>query len=397
MSIITVGAVIGIVLVIIILLAVAATRYKKVGPNEAMIITGRGGQKVVIGGGAFIMPVVQKVSLLSLLAHTVQVKRENIFTKNRIPIIVEAVVVYKVKGDDESVKNAAQSFQGKSSDEISTMIEQVAEGAFRDICGKMNPEDINEDREKFQKEVIKIAQEHFDKIGIDLISFVVTHITDEKKYFENLGVPASAEVDKEARIKKAEAEKSALVVEAAQNLEGKKAQAENEAKVAEAQKEMNVKKAEYNAEVAKQNAVAEQAGPKQKAKSTQEVVEAEITLKGKEAERKEKELLATIVKPADADKQAQIVRAEGEKQKKILTYRSKVPVGLQHNIFVEIHLGRIQQIPFFFSEVHMHIVKSHCILKYTRNVYNTKHDTNITPYYLTQKLYSNHHVFLEGN
>ena len=88
-----------------------------------------------------------------------------------------------------------------------------------------------------------------------------------------------------------------------------------------------------------------------------------------------------------------------EKQKKIhsLTYRSKVPVGLQHNIFVEIHLGRIQQIPFFFSEVHMHIIISHCILKYPRNMCNTKHDTNITTYYLTQKLYSNHHVFLERN
>ena len=88
-----------------------------------------------------------------------------------------------------------------------------------------------------------------------------------------------------------------------------------------------------------------------------------------------------------------------EKQKKIhsITYRSKVPVGVQHNIFVEIHLGRFQQIPLFFSEVHMHILKSHCILKYPRNVYNTKHDTNITPYYLTQKLQSNNHALLEGN
>ena len=88
-----------------------------------------------------------------------------------------------------------------------------------------------------------------------------------------------------------------------------------------------------------------------------------------------------------------------EKQKKIHshTYNREVPVGLQHHIFVETLLGRIQQIPLFPSEVHMHIVKSHCILKYPRNVYDTKHDTNITTYYLTQKLYSNHHVFLEGN
>jgi flotillin len=318
MSLVTIGAIVGIVLVIIVVLAVAASRYKKVGPNEAIIATGRGGQKVVIGGGMFVMPVVQKVSTLSLQAHTVPVERASIFTKNRIPIDVKAIVVYKIKGDIDSVKAAAQAFHGKSPEDISSMIEQVAEGAFRDICGKMNPEDINEDREKFQKEVIKIAQEHFDKIGIDLISFVVTHITDEKKYFENLGVPASAEVDKDARIKKAEAEKAAVVVEAEQGLAGKKAQAENEAKIAEAQKDMNVKKAEYNAEVAKQNAIAAQAGPKQTAASTQEVVEKEITLKEKEAERKVKELLTTVVRPAEASKQAMVISAEGDKQKKIL-------------------------------------------------------------------------------
>lgn len=318
MDLVTILCIVGIVVVLLLLGAVAATRYKKCAPEEAMILTGKGGQKIVVGGGVFVMPVIQKMFTLGLGANTIQVDRKGIYTKNRVPITVNAVMTYKIKGEVDQIKLAAQAFHGKRPEEISGMIERIAEGAFRDICGKMTPEEINENRDKFQNEVTTSAQGHFDKIGIDLISFNVTHISDEIGYFTNLGAPASAEVDKEARVKKAEANKAAVIVEAEQKLAGQKRQAETDAEIAEAQKERDVKKAKYNAEVAIENAVATQAGPKQEAVSTQEVVEKQITLKDKEAERKEKELLSTVVKPAEADKKKAIITAEGDKQKAIL-------------------------------------------------------------------------------
>lgn len=318
MSLITIGAIAGILAVIILLIAVAASRYKKCAPEEAMILTGRGGQRIVIGGGVFVMPVVQQLWKLSLAAHTIQVDRKGIYTKNRIPITVNAVLSYKVKGEDEAIKLAAQAFHGKSPQEIAEMIERISEGAFRDICGTMTPEEINENRDKFQQEVTKSAQDHLNKVGIDLISFNVAHISDDIGYFTNLGAPASAEVDKEARVKKAEANRSAVVVEAEQKLAGEKRQAETQAEIAEANKDRDVKKAKYNGEVAVENAKADQAGPKAKAEAEKEVVEKQKDVAEARAELTEQELLTTKVRPAEAAKEATIAEAEGEKQAAIL-------------------------------------------------------------------------------
>ena len=318
MDFIMVGSIVGIVLIIAILMAVAASRYKKAGPHEALIATGKGGQKIVIGGGMFVLPVLYKLFRLDLQARTVPVQRDNIYTKNRVPISVSATMTYKVKGTEEAVKLAAQALQETNEKEISEMVQNIAEGAFRDICGKMTPEDINEDREKFQNQVTENVEAHFKKIGIDLVAFIVSHISDKEHYFESLGAPAIAIVQQEARQKKAEADQKATVTEVEQKKTAETRRAETEAQIFEAQKERDVKKATYDGEVALERAKAEQAGPKQTAVSTQEVVEKEITLKEKEAERKEKELLSTIVKPAEADKKAAVIKAEGDKQKKIL-------------------------------------------------------------------------------
>lgn len=318
MDFIMVGSIVGIVAIIVILMVVAASRYKKAGPHEALIATGKGGQKIVIGGGMFVMPVLYKLYHLDLQARTVPVQRDGIYTKNRVPISVSATMTYKVKGTEEAVKLAAQAMQETNEKDISEMVQNIAEGAFRDICGKMTPEDINEDREKFQNQVTENVEAHFKKMGIDLIAFIVSHISDKEKYFESLGAPAIAKVTQEARQRRAEADKTATITEVEQKKDAETRRAETEANIFEAQKQRDVKKATYDGEVAIERAKAEQAGPKQTAVSTQEVVEKEITLKDKEAERKEKELLSTVVKPAEADKKAAIVKAEGDKQKKIL-------------------------------------------------------------------------------
>jgi len=146
MNIVTVGSIIGIAVIVVALIAVAASRYKKAGPHEALIATGKGGMKIVIGGGMFVIPVLQKLFRLDLQARTVPVQRDGIYTKNRVPIAVSATMTYKVKGNEESVRLAAQALQETNEKDISEMVQNIAEGAFRDICGKMTPEEINEDR-----------------------------------------------------------------------------------------------------------------------------------------------------------------------------------------------------------------------------------------------------------
>lgn len=320
----------GLLGLVLLLGVIWASRYVKVGPNKAVIVSGKGGQSVITGGARFVMPVLYKMNELDLEAHTVQVSRTGIYTKLRVPINVEAILVYKVNNSDEAVKLAAQSLLGKNSEQIRDMVESIAEGAFRDICGKMTPEEINEDRESFQNKVTDVAKGHFEKLGIELVTFSVRHISDDKEYFVNLGAPRLAEVDRDARQKRAEADRTATVTEAEQKLGSEKRTAETQAEILEAQKERNVKEQKYAAETATEKAKAEQAGPRATAEAEQEVSIAQTELAIKRAEQKQEELVAVIVKPAEADKlktvidaeaqrDAAIARAEGERKAKMLS------------------------------------------------------------------------------
>ncbi len=339
MGLIIAGSIVGVILVVFILGAVGASRYKKAGPHQAFITTGKGGQRVCIGGGMFVWPVVQSLYVMDLQAQKVPVRRESIYSKNNVPITIDVTLVYKVKGDEGSVKLAAQALQEMQQEfhkgtraptsEISEIVQSVAEGALRDIVGKMTPEEINADRESFQNKVLDTAAGHFEKIGIDLVSFVVNHISDEKEYFVSLGAPAIAEAKRVAREQVATKDKAATVVEAEQSRDAGIRQAETRAEVFNAEKDRDVKKAGYDALVAVERARADQAGPQASAQAQQQVVEQETVLAEKRAEKREKELVAEVLKPAEADKQkkvieaegmkaAAIVEAEGEKQSRVL-------------------------------------------------------------------------------
>jgi flotillin len=193
-------------------------------------------------------------------------------------------------------------------------VQSVAEGALRDIVGKMTPEEINADRESFQNKVLDTAAGHFDKIGIDLVSFVVNHIMDDKEYFMSLGAPAIAEAKRVAREQVATKNKAATVVEAEQSRDYGIRQAETKAEVFNAEKDRDVKKASYDALVATERAKADQAGPQAMATAQQQVVIQETTLAEKRAEKREKELVAEVLKPAEAERQKKIIEAEGVKR-----------------------------------------------------------------------------------
>jgi len=338
-TLIVVGSIVGVILIVFVLAGVGASRYKKAGPHQAFITTGKGGQRVCIGGGMFVWPVVQSLYVMDLQAQKVPVHREGIYSKNNVPITIDVTLVYKVKGDEGSVKLAAQALQemqqefhkgGKNpASEISEIVQSVAEGALRDIVGKMSPEEINADRESFQNKVLDTAAGHFEKIGIDLVSFVVNHISDDKEYFVSLGAPAIAEAKRVAREQVATKNKAATVVEAEQSRDAGIRQAETKAEVFNAEKDRDVKKAGYDALVAVERAKADQAGPQATAQAQQKVVEQETTLAEKRAEKREKELVAEVLKPAEAERQKKvidaegvkasiIVAAEGEKQSKVL-------------------------------------------------------------------------------
>ena len=313
-------AVFMLVLTFLALVSLLARRFKKVNPNEVLVISGpRRVVRIVKGGGAFILPLLEQYAVLSLNAMTVDVPTDDAYTKNGVPVSVDSVVVVKVGSDDVSIRNAAERFLGFTPDKVQRTIQEVLGGHLRAICSTLTPEEINKDRSAFQQRVLEGAHQDLDNMGLHIDSFTVKRLSDKHGYFDALGKTSTAQVICTARIGEAEALlKDAIKAESLANQSGQTTKAESEAAIALAMKERDIKQAQYSALTATEVAKAEQAGPQASAEAMQRVVDAETVLAQKTAERKRQELLTEVVRPAEAHKEAVIAEAEGDKTAKVL-------------------------------------------------------------------------------
>ena len=137
-------SIIAIVVVLIVVFAVILSRYTKVGPNQVLVVSGHRhkvteadgttalrGFRVVKGGGTFVIPVLEKVDILSLELLTIDVQTPEVYTSKGVPVKVDGVAQIKVKGDDVSIATAAEQFLSKATDEIKNIATQTLEGHLR--------------------------------------------------------------------------------------------------------------------------------------------------------------------------------------------------------------------------------------------------------------------------
>lgn len=327
-----------------LVLAIAASRYKKVGPNEVLVISGRGqtyvdpvsgetlrrNYRIVKGGGTVVLPVLERVDDLSLEIMTIDVSTPKVYTSLGVPLTVDGVSQVKIRGDDVSIATAAEQVLSKTTDEIENVALQTLEGHLRAILGTLSVEEIYQDREKFAQEVQEIAADDLAKMGLQIVSFTIRDISDDQGYLDALGQARTAEVKRDAEIGQANADRDARIQAAKAKQEAQEAEFEADARVAEAEKEFAVQKAAYDAEVNRRKAESEQAYhiqtaiEKQKVRAEEvqvEVVERQkaIEVQQQEALRRERELEATIRKPAEAERyrietlaQAQLYQREAE-------------------------------------------------------------------------------------
>lgn len=323
---------IGIVIVLFLLGMVFASRYRTVGADEAMIVTGatssKDGIKIVKAGGKFVFPVIQQAQFLSLRVRTLDVKTPEVYTEQGVPVMVDAVSQVKVKGDIEAIATAAEQFLGKTEEELKMIATETLEGHLRAILGTMTVEEIYKDRSRFAQEVQEVAATDFAKMGLQIVSFTIKDVRDKNGYLDALGRPQIAQVRKSAEIAEANALRDTQVAKAKALEEGKKAEFVAETNIAEGHKEMEVKKAEFKREQDQQKAEADQAYKLQEAKTMQQVkaeemqvriVEREkaIELEEKEIVRREKQYDAEVKKKADADRYAVEQFAEADKSKRM--------------------------------------------------------------------------------
>ncbi len=326
-TLVTVG--IGVFLVILIMFIVLIKRYQKVGPNEAMIISGAftgGVPKVVTGGGAFVWPGVQKAELISLEVITIDVRTPEVYTELGVPIIVDGIAQIKVHATDESIRTAGEQFLGRGRNEIMNVAKQTLEGHLRAILGQMEVEQIYKNRDMFAQKVQETSATDMAKMGLSIVSFTLRDIKDNEGYLDALGKPRLAQVKRDAVIAQAEADRDAVIKSAQAKKAGETERYKQESEIAEANRDYNVNLANYQVMVNERKAKADLAYDLSRFQKAQEVKKEEVQVEivdkeqrvivqTKEILRKEKELDATVHKPADARRYAVQVQAESEKYK----------------------------------------------------------------------------------
>jgi flotillin len=308
-----------------------AKRYAKVGPNEVLIISGRGkggrGFRIVQGGGTFIWPIVERAEVLSLELMTLDVKTPEVYTVIGVPVLVDGVAQIKVKGDVESIATAAEQFLSKDQAEIMRIALQTVEGHLRAILGTMTVEEIYKNRDAFAQRVQEVAATDMANMGLEIVSFTLRDIRDSEGYLDALGKPRTAQVKRDAIVGQAEADRDAMIKSAQASQAGQEAKFIADTKIAEAQRDFESKRAAYQATVNQAKAQADLAYDLQKFKTTQavkaeevqvQVIEKErqIDVQEKEILRRAKELEATVQRPADAERYRIQQLAEAERFRK---------------------------------------------------------------------------------
>ena len=338
----SVWVIVGIAFVgLLFVLAMLARLYRKVGPNQALLVYGRGKTpRVVKGAGTVIWPLIENYQLLSLELMSFDVApQQDLYTNQGVAVTVEAVAQIKVKSDEVSIRTGAEQFLSKTPPQREGLIRLVMEGHLRGIIGQLTVEQIVKEPEMVGDRMRATCAGDMSKMGLEVVSFTIKEVRDKNEYIANMGRPdvarikrdadvAAAEADRDTTIKKAEAQRAAAIARAQADQERVLAETLSLAKQAEAQRDLEIKKAEFNELVKKQQAQADKAYEIQSNIQQQQVIaeqvkvqliEREQQTKVQEAEiaRHQNELISTVLKQAEIEKQRVLNIAEGEKQRLI--------------------------------------------------------------------------------
>src|SRR5215472_4432655 len=335
-------------LVLLFLMAMFARLFRKAGPHEALIVYGFRGTRVIQGRGTVIFPMVESWRGLSLELMSFDVApQQDLYTRQGVAVTVEAVAQIKVKSDPESILTAAEQFLTKPPMEREGLIRLVMEGHLRGIIGQLTVEEIVKQPEMVGERMRSTCADDINKMGLEVISFTIKEVRDKNDYITNMGRPdvarikrdadkATAEAKRDADIAIAEAERDTAMRTAAAKRDSAiattKADQErvlaetlSQAAQAEAQRDLDIKKAGYLEAVKRQQAQADKSYDIQTNIMQQQLIaesvkvqqiekEAQVKVQEAEIQRRERELVATVLKPAEVERRRIETLAEAEKQ-----------------------------------------------------------------------------------
>ncbi|MHA6511040.1 flotillin family protein [Tessaracoccus sp. Z1128] len=308
----------GLLLLLLLVGLLVASRYKVAKPNEAFIITGRkgkevrnpetglvstdlSGQKVVMGGGVFVVPFIQRLHVLDLSSRRIMVTIRNAVSGQGIKLNVDGVAIVKVGGNEDSIRASAQRFLSQQA-EIETFTQETLAGSLRSIVGSLTVEQIIRDRAAFAQRVTDESESSLTGQGLVLDTFQIQDITDDGTYLSDLGRPESAKLGRMAAVAEAEARR-----------EAEQAQIAAEQEIAIATRALVLKQAEIQAETDAARAQAAAAGPLAQADRDQSILFEQEKVAVAQAALKERQLDTEVRRPADAERYRVETAAEAQR------------------------------------------------------------------------------------
>src|ERR1700726_1703798 len=328
------------VLGLLLLMAVLAKLFRKAGPHEALIIYGLRGTRIVKGGGTIIYPMIEQCRELSLELMSFDVApQQSLYTKQGAAVTIEAAAQIKVKSDPESIRTAAEQFLTKRPEQREGLIRLVMEGHLRGIIGQLTVEQIVKEPEMVADRMRSTCAEDMSKMGLEVVSFTLKEVRDKNEYIANMGRPdiarikrdaevAAPEADRDIAIKRAEATRASAIAKALADQERVAAETASMAKQAEAQRDLDIKRANYLEISKRAQAQADKAYEIETNRQQQTVIleqvriqqverEAQVKVQDAEITRRERELIATVLKGAEIERQRIETIANAERQRLI--------------------------------------------------------------------------------
>ncbi|MGN6792969.1 MAG: SPFH domain-containing protein [Streptosporangiaceae bacterium] len=313
--------------------------YRVPRPDQALLVSGgRYGMngaafQVVTGHGSFVLPFVSRATFRTLAMCEAEVS-ETCVTRQGIALNVRAVIAFKVGNDQESIVNAGQRFLSDQ-DQMSTLTGRIFAGHLRSIIGSMTVEEIVTERQKLATEVLDGSKAEMAKIGLAVDSLQIQSIDDMNTgYIDAMAAPHNAAIQRQAQIAQAQANQASA-----------EAQQQSQRAQAEYARQTAVVQAQYKAEVDKAQAQAAQAGPLAQAQSQMEVLAAQADLARRQAELRERQLVAEVIKPAEAEAEKVQILAKADAQRVTLTAQA----AASHNR-VALDRMMIEQLPDIVRE-----------------------------------------------
>ena len=288
--------------VLMIAYLVVRSRYKKAGPDEALIVFGGlrlfsrkvasdsgvdESYRIVRGGGTFIWPAWESYDRLSLRIMTLEINQPHVYTEQGIPINVKAVAQVKVSSSPDQICRAAGAFLGMEVNAVQATIQETVAGHLRGIIGTLTVEQLYRDQRSFQEKVREEAHRDLEGMGFEFKSFVFQEIQDNEGYLDALGQSKIQEALKRARIATAEADRDAQIEEESARRAKEQQRFAVDTEIAESEKALSLKNAAIREEVDVAEATAIKAGE-------MELKQQDIRIAEQEVEHQKLELNATV-------------------------------------------------------------------------------------------------------